>query len=67
MVSGLTIVATSSSACLPSFLPISARVLRSAVGQSYAALELVVQKTILCEQVFNAQQKFLVYRARDVR
>lgn len=36
------------------------------IGQSHAALDLATQETILCHQVFNAEQEFLVYGACDV-
>jgi len=36
------------------------------IGQSHAALDLAAQETILCHQVFNAEQEFLVYGTCDV-
>ena len=60
IVSGLTRVATSSSACLPTSCP-SRPGLPLAVGQADTARELLAQDTVFCDQVCIAKQEFLVH------
>jgi hypothetical protein len=51
MVSGWTIVATSARACLPSRLPISARIFRSPSvrhSQAHVAGDLLTEKPVFC-------------------
>src|SRR6266704_4943848 len=66
MVSGLTIVATSASACLPSFLPMSAKGLALAIAQAYTTFDLGTQHAIFGHQVLVAQQQFLIDSPRDI-
>ena len=66
IVSGVTRVAISSNARLPSFFPISASVFRSPITEPYTPLDLFAEDPVFCHQVFVAQEEFLVHRSSHI-